>query len=131
MQVEIERMRLRIYGFNLLGSRRTLCPGRSRQHCKKTYFGSSHSAPDDIYTTLWLQTWDSIAARFASNRDGASFRQAWAQSPVQQISHLTMSFQERRSNLTGPRILLAPFPEGCTIFLSSTGLRYFVRRARC
>ncbi len=72
-----------------------------------------------------------IAARFASNREVASFLRHGHNLWYSKISHLTMLFQKRRSNLTGFQILLAPFPEGCTIFLSSTGLRYFVRCARC
>ena len=42
MQVEIQRMRLRIYGFNLFGNFRALCRSRSGQHRKKSYCGRFH-----------------------------------------------------------------------------------------
>ena len=111
MQVEIQRMRLRIDGFNLFGNLRALCRGRSRQHCKKTYCGCSHrdrmiSTPRIGCKLVIL----CVAARFASHREVASFLRHGHNLWYSTISRLTMLFQKRRNNLTGFQILLAPFP---------------------
>src|SRR5438445_323631 len=73
MQVEIQRMRLRIYGFNLFGDFRARFRGRSRQHRKKSYCGRSHrvrmiSAPRLGCKLVIL----SIAARCAFHTEVAS-----------------------------------------------------------